>query len=398
MLVVAFWTCVGCIMYPYVIYPVLLAIAARLFGRPIRAGRAAERPSFSVVLAAYNEEASIGNRIREFAALVARADGRGEVIVVSDGSTDATATVARAAMPEAGRVVELTENVGKAAALSAGCTAARHEILVFADARQRWAPDTLDRLLENFADPSVGGASGDLILEQSPGVMGGVGLYWRFEKWMRKTESRLHSTVGVTGAVCAVRRALFRPIPPGTILDDVYWPLRVVMQGYRVVHDDRSLAFDRLPDRTRDEFRRKTRTLSGNLQLVARLPAALLPGMNPVWWQFISHKLARLAVPWALLGALATSAALGGPLYGTLFWVQVVGFLASLAGALGVGPRSRWTAVAGSFFVLNLAAGVALWVWASGRSARSWHKVVYHGRSRDQLKNLEKPDLCQTRR
>ena len=98
---------------------------------------------------------------------------------------------------------------------------ARHEIIVFADARQSWAPDALARLLANFADPDVGAVSGELIVESVPGVMAGVGLYWQFEKWLRQQESAVSSSVGVTGAISAVRRTLFRPIPPGTILDDL---------------------------------------------------------------------------------------------------------------------------------------------------------------------------------
>ena len=89
-------------------------------------------------------------------------------------------------------------------------------------------------------------------------------MYWKFEKWIRRTESQLYSMVGATGAISAVRRELFRPVPAGTLLDDVYWPLQVAMQGYRVVHDSRAKAYDRLPGRVKDEFRRKVRTLAGN--------------------------------------------------------------------------------------------------------------------------------------
>src|SRR4029079_13531611 len=134
-------------------------------------------------------------------------------------------------------------------------------------------------------------ATGELILESNTGVSAGVGLYWRYERWLRKNEGRLNSTVGVTGAIAAVRRELFTPIPPGTILDDVYWPLCVAMKRHRVIHDPRALAYDRLPDRARDEFKRKVRTLTGNFQLFTRLPGALLPWKNPIWLQLISHKL-----------------------------------------------------------------------------------------------------------
>ncbi len=371
-----FWSCVACIAYPYVVYPLVLAAVARLRGRPVRAAIGV-RPSVSIILVARNEAAAIGRRVREFTSLIAASGSRGEVIVVSDGSTDDTARAARAAGVGMARVIELPTNVGKAAALSAGCAEASNDVLVLADARQTWDPKALERLLENYADPSVGGAGGDLVVEEAPGVMAGVGIYWRFEKWLRRTESRLHSSVGLTGAICSVRRELFRSIPPGTILDDVYWPLRVVMQGHRVVHDDRARAYDRLPDRARDEFRRKVRTLSGNFQLIARLPPVLLPWRNPIWWQFVSHKPARLLVPWALLGALGLAASLGGPLYRSLFLVQVACYLIGLAGVIGLGTRSRAVSAASSFLVLNAAAWMAFWVWISGRSARSWGKVAY---------------------
>jgi cellulose synthase/poly-beta-1,6-N-acetylglucosamine synthase-like glycosyltransferase len=369
------WVGAACVAYTYVVYPLLLWAVARGWGRPVRRGDGPPWPSVTVVVAAHNEEGAIGRRVEEFRDCFAALGLDGAIVVVSDGSTDRTAEVARA---HGAQVVALPENQGKAAALNAGCAAARGEVLVFADARQTWAPEALGRLLENFADPAVGGASGELVLESAPGVLAGVGLYWRFEKWLRALESRVHSTVGVTGAISAVRRARFRPIPPGTILDDVYWPLRVVMEGGRVVYDRRALAFDRLPARPRDEFRRKVRTLSGNFQLVARLPAALWPWRNPVWWPLVSHKLARLAVPWALLGMLAASAWLGGPLYGGLFAAQVAMYALALAGLHpAVAAWSRPASAAASFLILNTAAWVAFWVWATGRAGRSWRKVAY---------------------
>jgi cellulose synthase/poly-beta-1,6-N-acetylglucosamine synthase-like glycosyltransferase len=374
---ICFWCCAGLVAYAYAGYPLLLAVAARLWGRPTRRGEDFTA-SVSIVLAAHNEEQTIGRRLRELCDLIADSGLRGEVVVVSDGSTDGTAVLARNFTKGPVRVLELPAKGGKAAALSAGCAAAAHDILVFADSRQTWSATALRLLLENFADPTVGAVSGDLVVENAPGVLAGVGLYWRYEKWLRKAEGRIHSTVGVTGAISAVRRPLFRPIPDGTILDDVYWPLQVVLQGHRVVHDQRACAHDRLPERARDEFRRKVRTLSGNFQLVQRLPALLLPWRNPVWFQLLSHKLLRLAAPWALLGMLATSFVLPGPFFQTAFWVQLGGYAFGLLGACTpVGARLRLASVAGSFLVLNAAAWLAFWVWLTGRAARSWAKVSY---------------------
>ena len=177
--------------------------------------------------------------------------------------------------------------------------------------------------------------------------MAGVGLYWRFEKWMRRNESRFHSTVGVSGSICAVRRSLYHPIPPGTILDDVYWPLQVIMQGFRVLYDENAVAFDRLPERTGDEFRRKVRTLSGN-SLPEPAPAQpLSPWHNPVWIQYLSHKLFRLFVPSALLFSLVSSAFLEGPLYRAAFSSPSLMYVVGLAGMhKEAGSRARFASAA----------------------------------------------------
>jgi cellulose synthase/poly-beta-1,6-N-acetylglucosamine synthase-like glycosyltransferase len=254
-------------------------------------------------------------------------------------------------------------------------------VIVFADVRQRWHPDALGLLVENFADPQVGAATGELCLESSDGAVAGVGFYWRYEKWIRKLESRAHSMVGVTGAISAVRRELFCEIPARTLLDDVYWPMQVAMRGYRVVHDERARAYDRLPDRPGDEFSRKVRTLSGNFQLIARLPMALLPTRNPVWFQFVSHKLMRLAVPWLLLAMLLTAALLTGSIYRLALAAQIAGYALALAGfCRPVHGRSRLATAATSFLVLNAAAWWAFWIWLGGRTGAAWKKVRYEAR------------------
>ena len=376
-----YWICAVCVAYPYALYPALLAVLARFRARPVRRSLPGEPlPSVSIVIGAYNEEAAIGHRVRELIRHVLDAKLDGEILIVSDGSTDRTAEVARSFgggdVPVI--VLDLADNIGKSAAITEGCLHARNEIIALGDVRQSWAEDALPRLLENFADPEVGAVGGELFVETAPGVMAGVGLYWRFEKWLRRREGLVHSTVGVTGAISAVRRRTFRPIMPGTVLDDVYWPLEVAMRGDRVVFDGRAKAFDRLPDHVQAEFRRKVRTLAGNFQVCARLPYALIPWHNPVWFVLVSHKLMRLVVPWALIATAGLSAALGGPLYHGLLGIQIV---LTLIGLLGITPmvahRSRVLAALGSFLLLNMAAWLGFWVWISGKTARSWTKTVY---------------------
>ncbi len=364
-------------VYTYLLYPLMMAARSRWRARPARAAEGHRAP-VSIIVAAHNEEHQIERRVVELAEMIARGGADGEVIVVSDGSTDRTTAVAATASTAASvRVLDLGEKMGKAAALNLGVEMARHDIVVFADARQRWSPDALNRLIENFADAEVGAVSGELLLERSSGEAAGIGLYWRYEKWLRRSESRVHAMPGVTGAISAVRKELFRPMPRGLVLDDVYWPLQVAMQGYRVVFDSRAKAYDRLPPRSRDEFHRKVRTLSGNLQLLSVLPELLDPRRNPLWVAVISHKLLRLVVPWALLVMFISSGCLWRlPLYRALFAGEVAFYAAALVG-LALPGRFRLTSAAASFVILNGAALIAPWVWLRGGAMRSWRKVAY---------------------
>lgn len=371
------WLCAALVVYTYLFYPIILVIANSVVSRPRVVGPLQTTVSFLIPV--HNEEQNLTRRLDELTRMLTASGCAGEIIVISDASTDHSVEIARQYADRGVRVLEMSTKQGKAAALSAAAAEARCELLIFADARQRWADDALVRLIENFADPTVGAVSGDLVLESSPGVLAGVGMYWRFEKWLRLQESKLGSQVGVTGAIAAVRRSLFRPIPQGTLLDDVYWPLQVAMQGYRVVHDERARAYDRLPEDTRDEFRRKVRTLAGNFQLLTLLPAVMLPWRNRVWWQWLSHKLLRLVVPWTLIGMFVSSACLVSEIeYAIFFALQVTGYGLGILGLIpAIGTRIRPLGTAASFLVLNTAAWLAFWVWITGRAGQTWHKAQY---------------------
>ncbi|GIW87709.1 MAG: glycosyl transferase [Isosphaeraceae bacterium] len=377
MLSILFGLSLACVAYTFAGYPLLLAVVTRWRSRPFQL-RPAPPPTLSVILAAYNEESNIGRRVAEFRRLLEQWPAASELLVVSDGSTDRTAAIVRAECDERIRLIELPQNRGKAHALSRAAQQARHEILVFADARQRWASDALERLVEPFSDPTIGAVSGELILESAPGVLSGVGLYWRLEKQIRAWESLWHSCVGVTGCIAAVRRELFAPIPTGTVLDDVYWPLRVVLQGRRVILHRPARAFDHSPAAVTGEFQRKVRTLAGNLQLIQLLPSAFLPGRNPIWFQLISHKLCRLLAPWALMVALITCAMLPGWPSRLLLGCQLAGYALALIGLHGRFGRFRLPASAAAFLVLNAAATAALWVWLTSNGSIGWSKQRYH--------------------
>src|SRR2546426_7728363 len=296
-----------------------------------------------------------------------------EIVVVSDGSTDGTNGILSqwAKFPRV-RVILNPQERGKAAGLNDAIGASRGEAVVFTDARQRIEPDAVRLLLQNFADPNVGCASGELMLgdPDSGEAAKGIGLYWRIEKEIRELESASASVVGATGALYAVRRNLVVAVPPETILDDVYIPMHVVRQGARVVFDERARAWD-LPDLgTGREFARKVRTLTGNYQLLQLAPW-LLSGANPVRFEFASHKLLRLAVPFALAAALVSSLLIPKPIYRTAFVIQLAFYGLSMLAMLQMkrGVLARMADAAFTFVILNTAAVVAFANFVTGRKA-----------------------------
>jgi cellulose synthase/poly-beta-1,6-N-acetylglucosamine synthase-like glycosyltransferase len=190
---------------------------------------------------------------------------------------------------------------GKAATLNAAVRVARHDVLVFADTAQRFDRDAIPALVAELSDPAFGAVSGMLELPSGEGSSTLADRYWRYERWLRYWEARLHSSVGVTGAIYAMRRALWAPLPAGLILDDVYLPMRLALEGWRIGFTERARAHDVRRFAARQEYRRKVRTLTGNVQVCAWLPAVLNPVRNPIWIQFLCHKLLRLLTPYLAL-------------------------------------------------------------------------------------------------
>jgi cellulose synthase/poly-beta-1,6-N-acetylglucosamine synthase-like glycosyltransferase len=361
-----FWACLVMVVFTYAGYPLWLKVRSRWRARPLRAAPC--EPSVSFVIAARNEAAALPGKLRTLEQLDYPRE-RVEVVVVSDGSTDPTADFLQAESNHRLRAVPLPRPMGKAAALNQGVQVARGEIVVFTDARQWIEPQSLRHLVANFSDPEVGGVSGELLLAE-PGrnpSADGVGLYWQLEKRIRQLESDTGSTVGATGAFYAVRRELIPTLPAGTILDDVYIPMHVVRQGFRVVFEPQARAWD-APAPTRREFRRKVRTLTGNYQLVQLAPW-LLSAANPLRFEFICHKLLRLLVPFALLGIVLSSILLKGVMYETALLLQLLFYGLAPVAVL----RPKWSVLgrpanaALAFLVLNTAAVVALLNFVTGK-------------------------------
>jgi len=239
-----FWSAAGLIAYAYIGYPCWLWLRRRWWSRPVRASE--YTPTISVVMVVRNETAHLEPKLRNLFSLDYPAQ-QTEFIIVSDGSTDETNEVLHRHENHPWlRVILSPESRGKAAGLNDAVAAAQGELIVFTDARQRVEVGALRELARNFADPEVGCASGELMIgdPETGETAQGVGLYWRIEKEIREMESACRSVAGATGALYAARRKLVPQLPPGTILDDVYIPMHVVRQGFRVVFAPEARAWD----------------------------------------------------------------------------------------------------------------------------------------------------------
>jgi poly-beta-1,6-N-acetyl-D-glucosamine synthase len=361
-----FWISALLILYAYLGYPALLFLRSRW--SPVAVARSSALPPVSVVMAVHNGAAVLSAKLENLNQLDYPAE-LVEVVVVSDGSSDGTDEILRNWQGERRRAIILSKNQGKAVALNCAVEAATYDMLVLTDARQLVERNALRYLVQNFEDPRVACVSGELILrEPGPGAStAGLGLYWEFEKKIRQWESDTGSVVGVTGALYAARKQFVPRLPAGTILDDVYIPVYAAGRGKRVLFEGRALSYDRLSD-DRREFWRKVRTLAGNYQLLQLAPW-LLATSNPVRFRFISHKLTRLLVPFALVGILVSSVFLDGPLYRLALAGEVALCLGAMLGAirLPLGFLSRPGNACAAFLVLNAAALVAFAYFVTGR-------------------------------
>jgi cellulose synthase/poly-beta-1,6-N-acetylglucosamine synthase-like glycosyltransferase len=360
---VIFWASAVLLAYTYVGYAVLIRVLSR---RDADNSDATLTPPVTVVIAAYNEAARIAARVRNVLEQDYPAQNLA-VIVVSDGSTDGTERAADIGDARV-RVVALSQNAGKAVAINVALEQVQTEFVVFTDARQRFAPDALRRLLGHFADARVGAVSGELEIVENFGETGlaqnpaPIGLYWRMEKSLRDGEARIGWLHGVSGAIYALRRELFVPLPPGTILDDMWVPLHAVFAGRRIAMARDAIAFDSASAGSREEFRRKVRTLAGNWQLIARMPCLLLPRRNPVWFAWMSHKFLRLIAPWALIAVWVSAAFATGNFYRLAWSLQTLAYIAALFALIAPRRAAKipLLTAAGSFLMLNAAACVAL--------------------------------------
>jgi len=381
---VLFWFLISLVIYCYLGYPVLLSFIAGLKHRPVK--KAVREPSVSVVLSVYNEEDVIERKVRNLLALD-YPPAKMEIIIGSDGSSDKTNEMVKKFDDKRIRFEDNPQRRGKMAVLNELVNMAQGEIVVFADARQDFAVNAVKELVANFADPQIGCVSGELIFTPRQDTQGatakGVNMYWNYEKFLRKQESRIHSMLGATGAIYAIRRELFTEIPPQVILDDMFVPLKIIQKGYRAILDESAQAFDDAADSPREEYRRKARTLSGNYQIFAMFPGMFDPFRSPIALQLFSHKLLRVLAPFLLIAVFLINTLLAGEgFYRGVLFAQIVFYGMALTGALARHQKygilrlvSRMCYIPYVFCLLNFSALVGFLRFAGARQESAWEKA-----------------------
>jgi cellulose synthase/poly-beta-1,6-N-acetylglucosamine synthase-like glycosyltransferase len=370
------WGALAIVGYVYVGYPLILWIMAQIWRRDVR--QADVTPSMTLLISAFNEAHTIGEKVENSLALDYPSD-RLEVIVVSDASSDDTDRIVSAFAVWGVSLLRLPERRGKTVGLNAALQQARGEIVAFSDANILYQKDSLRRLARNFADPAVGCVTGDsryIGLEQSA-AHAQENSYWGYERIVRTLESQIGSTVGGDGAIFAIRRELYVPLPPEAI-NDLVTPLQIVARGWRAVFEPTAVGFEASIGHFRGEFRRKRRIVNRSWRGVMSVPVVLDPRHVGLFaWQVWSHKLLRwLVLPLVLLAAVGCFIA--SPL-GIAYQLAAWGFVGSLAaagiGALVPNRFGRLTRLAHGFFyfyLVNVAATLGIARAIAGRVDTVW--------------------------
>ncbi|MBI1353096.1 MAG: glycosyltransferase [Acidobacteria bacterium] len=364
-----FWLSVLATAYLYFGFPLLLAVLSKLFARPVRKGPV--EPFVSLLIPAYNEADVIEEKLAACRRLDYPAE-KIEVVVASDGSTDATCELVRPHADGARvRLLDFQQNRGKLAMLNAVVPELHGEIVVFSDAASMPSPNAVRDLASNFADPAVGAVSGVYRIENRDSHQLGqqAGFYWRYETWIKQKEAEIGSILGAHGALYAIRRELYPQLDPGVINDDFVIPLRIARAGWRVAYEPAAVAVEEAHEM--GGFGRRIRIMTGNIEQLTEVFGFLWP---PKQWLtlffLLSHKAGRMFAPPAMIAALvANSFLLDQPLYQLTMAGQLGFYALAAAGGLGLLPIKALR-LPYYFTMINLAALVGLLRLLTGR--RAW--------------------------
>jgi cellulose synthase/poly-beta-1,6-N-acetylglucosamine synthase-like glycosyltransferase len=398
MIGILFWLCVAGIFYVYAGYPLILALFASLRPRP--GAYEPYLPTVTLLITAYNEQEVIAAKLENSLALDYPPE-RLQILVAADGSNDRTVEIVKSFTPHRVELSYDTARRGKMAAINRAMPLVRHEILVFSDANNFYEPSTLRELVKPFSDPKVGAVAGSKRIVEAGSALGEAdSLYWRYESFIKKQETRLGSCTGVSGEVFAIRRDLFSSPPDSVINDDFFLALSIIRKGFRLIYAPAACSRETVSLDERDEIVRRTRIIAGRYQILG-MSIGKLPYRKPlVVWQIVSHKFLRPLVPFAMIGALLASLIsiiwvsssgsypllyLSPPYHWIFFILQIVFYLLAWLGNYVTlkGFLGKLFYVPTFLFNSNYAAFLGLLGYLTGKSSVVWQKASRRGYNSD---------------
>ncbi|MCA8999620.1 MAG: glycosyltransferase family 2 protein [Planctomycetaceae bacterium] len=382
-LAIVYWASVGLVVYSYVLYPILLGTVAKLFGKGSQTTAREtmspeEWPSVSLIIAAYKEEQVILERIHNALQMDYPAD-RLEILIGCDGNEDTTGELVQTVDDPRVQLMQFPVRRGKPSVLNDCVAAANGELLAFSDANTFWDQDALKRLVSHFDELGIGGVCGQLLLTDPHTGENVDGLYWKYENQLKRWEAKIGALLGVNGAIYALRRELWQPIPANSIVDDFLIGMRVHGQGSRLLFDERAVAREESAPNMQAEFHRRARIGAGGFQSLFWLWPLLNPLRGSVAWAFWSHKVLRWFCPAFLAVAfIANLTLIREPLYQGLFAAQVLFYAIALLGRWipGNGLAARLTRLTTMFVSMNAALAVGFCRWFRNNQSGAWKRTA----------------------
>jgi len=375
------WASVFIIIYNYFLYPLIVFAWSRIYPAPSYAA-ADDLPTVSIIISAYNEEAAIGEKIRNCLSLDYPPECL-DVLVGSDGSTDRTNEILESLSNPRVTFISFSGRRGKNFVVNDLVKESKSEILVFSDANVMFEKDALRRLVQPFSDGETGGVCGRLVMIRDNGRSrkSAEQSYWSYENFLKKCESRIRTIFGATGAIYAVRRSLFREIPTERpVVDDFIIPMFVVLQGYRVVYEEHATATERIVDDLLLEFRRRIRIGSHNLNGIRYYARLLRPGSGFTAFGLISHKLLRWFVPFIMIVLFASTYLLADRLF--YLWLFRLECAFILCAALGtvlniLKIRIKFLSYCAYLLLLNLGLFLGFVKFLTGSQKAHWESTPH---------------------
>ncbi len=375
-IVFLFWFCLLIIAYALVAFPLIVALRGWLFPKP--ANTSNETPQVSVIIAAYNEQEEIGQRIENLLASDYPHDSM-EILIASDGSTDRTSKIVERFAQQNVRLLEFPRQ-GKGQTLNAAVPHAHGDILVFSDANTQFLAAAIRKLVRNFADPRVGGVAGNQkYLRDATASLTADGetTYWSLETMLKQLQSRGGSATSATGGIYAIRKSLFQTVPDDA-MDDFMISTGVIAHGFRLLFEPEAISFEPVAVQSKVEFSRKVRVITQGLRSVLHRRALLNPFRYGFYaLQLFSHKVLRriLVVPFLIVLFVSPFLWHLSVFYGFITALQLACLAAIVLGLIAHRwnlPHAKWLTLPYFVALVNVAAFVAIGNTLLGRRIKRW--------------------------